>query len=137
MSFHGASFSHESASEDDCSPQVLYEKSQYLLKRDQSLRIQYELKGNDPDFQKELRSQDGENQQILDKIVGKCGWPDSGDFYNSLLEAAFLIVLHAPHNYQEKYDDHLMKSYLQGKIPKSIYMLYESRFKYTENNFRK
>ncbi|GAB2842643.1 hypothetical protein GCM10027277_07330 [Pseudoduganella ginsengisoli] len=133
LSFCALSFTCQGAS--DCSSKALYEKGNSLLTRDQLLRSQHQLKGSESSFQQELRNQDRENQRVLDEIVSQCGWPDNDAFFNSLLEAAVLIVLHAPHNYQEKHYANMRKSYMDGKIPKNIYVLFENRFNYTKDSF--
>jgi len=107
-----------------------------ILKSDQQLRSQIpSLNKKDlSEIRDQLLASDLQNQKILDELVKKCGWPDSDNFFNSSLEAAFLIVHHASYEYQTKYAALLKKSFDNGKIPKEVFELFEQRYS-RGNNF--
>lgn len=114
-----------------CNENVLQENASALIAKDQQLREQIAASNQNirnSELEKLLEN-DLQNQKALDALVAECGWPESKKFFNSPLEAAFLIIQHAPYDYQKKYVERLRAAFEQGKIPKNVFELFEIRFK--------
>jgi hypothetical protein len=70
---------------------------------------------------------DAENQARLDAIVAKHGWPGVGLAGLEGADAAFLVVDHAPHEFQKKYLPALQKATASGDAPPMWAAMLEDR----------
>jgi hypothetical protein len=77
-------------------------------------------------LEKDMLAADAANQELLDAIVSRCGWP-KGPFANGNLEAAFLVVQHGPRMYQLKYRADIDASHGRGELPAYAYRLFLAR----------
>jgi hypothetical protein len=59
---------------------------------------------------------DEANQRELDRLIGKCGWPGKLD-NNRAAFSAFIIIQHAPLDYQLKHFDLVKAANERGEIP--------------------
>ena len=111
-----------------------------MFKSDQALRnefntMQVEARAKGVEVEKSARDalwarineQDGINQKRLAEIVEKNGWPKKSDVGSLGATAAFLIVQHAPLDYQLKNIDHLREAAMAGEAAKSDVALLEDR----------
>lgn len=70
---------------------------------------------------------DAANQRRVEEIFAKHGWPSPAKVGETASSAAFLIVQHAPLEYQEKYFPLLAKAVERGELRKSSFALLEDR----------
>lgn len=118
----------------NCSNRELHNKFQNLEKIDQDIRYEYmsatgsygdenpqAKKARLAEIVKKLNAIDKANQDELAGILNTCGWPTTTEFKNSNLAAAFVIIVHAPLEYQERYFPLLKESFSRGEIPEDIF----------------
>lgn len=86
-----------------------------------------EDQGQLADLEKYMLANDSANQELLDRIVARCGWP-TGPSSKARLDAAFLVVHHGPSTFKLKYKAHLDESYGRGELPGNSYRLFMARF---------
>ncbi len=111
-----------------------------MFKTDQALRnefntMQVEARAKGVEVEKSvwdamwarINEQDGINQKRLVEIVAKNGWPKKSDVGPLGATAAFLIVQHAPLDFQLKHIDHLREAAMSGEAEKSTVALLEDR----------
>jgi hypothetical protein len=70
---------------------------------------------------------DGTNQKRMADIVEKNGWPKISDVGSLAATAAFLIVQHAPLEYQLKYIDRVRAAAMAGEAAMQNFALLEDR----------
>lgn len=107
-----------------------------ILSRDQAPRERYIRAHAEPpraEHESELvnmanaiLASDAENQQLLDEIVLRCGWP-KGPLHGGNLEAAFLTVHHSPLEFALKYQVRMQESHESGDIPERAFSLFMAR----------
>jgi len=120
----------------ECAPDAQSRIYGQLFSSDQDLRKRYnDLHAAHDEAQlarlvHEILEQDAKNQAILDRVVGKCGWPQSATFMNSNLEAAFFVIQHAPLDYMLRYRDRIEQSHAAGDIPQFVMQLFYDRLEY-------
>src|SRR6185295_17176090 len=99
-----------------------------MLKDDQARRGRYieilrkEHRGEPVDAKEKDRLEtvifntDTANQEALDRLILECGWPGRLDV-NRAAFSAFIIIQHAPLDYQLKYYDRVAAASRRGEIP--------------------
>lgn len=115
---------------DEKSQSILYEQ---IMQRDQGKRTlliesladvtAVKDQSKVAELEKEMSADDNTNQELLDDLVLKCGWP-TGPFAKINLEAAFLTVQHAPRKFRMKYQTYIEQSYTRGELPGNLYRLF-------------
>ena len=111
-----------------CGDKQLAHTYSAMLKDDQALRGRYikilrqENRGDRVDAKEKDRLEatifntDTANQEKLDQLILECGWPGKLDV-NRATFSAFIIIQHAPLDYQLKYFERVKAANLRGEIP--------------------
>jgi len=112
----------------DCDDKPLAHTYSAMLKDDQALRGRYieilrkEHRGEPVDAKEKDRLEstifdaDTANQDKLDRLILQCGWPGRLDAKRAAF-SAFIIIQHAPLDYQLKYYERVAAANRRGEIP--------------------
>ena len=114
----------------NCDDKRLAHTYSSMLKEDQALRGRYiqilrkEHRGDQVDVKEKDRLEaiifhtDTDNQEKLDRLILQCGWPGNLDA-NRATFSAFIVIQHAPLDYQLKYFERVEAANRRGEIPSS------------------
>lgn len=146
------------ASAGECEQNTLAKAYAKMHGEDQALRGRYiklleaehggqriDLKGKDQ-LETSISDTDAANQQTLARLLSHCGWPGTLDKKRAAF-SAFLIIQHAPLEYQLKYVEMVSTANGRGEIPNDKFVwlidrmlvkqgkpqLYGSEFEYGSN----
>lgn len=113
---------------DECEQTALAKKYARMHSDDQALRGRYikileaehrnkniDLKEKDK-LEVQISDTDEANQRELERLLNQCGWPGMLDKKRSAF-SAFLIIQHAPLDYQLKYFEMVKSANGRGEIP--------------------
>ncbi|SDG50517.1 MULTISPECIES: DUF6624 domain-containing protein [unclassified Duganella] len=113
---------------DECEKTALARKYAQMHSEDQALRGRYikilesehRKQTIDPNEKEQLEIKisdiDEANQRELDRLLAKCGWPGKLDGKRAAF-SAFIIIQHAPLDYQLKHFDFVKAANERGEIP--------------------
>jgi hypothetical protein len=83
-----------------------------------------------------MNTQDSINQKIVESIFEKYGWLKKNSLFDSAQEAQFMVVQHAPIEFQLKYLPLVKKAMLAGEVKKGEYAILVDRINMRQGKFQ-